>query len=102
LKDYGSGTYDKQELLKDMDLYARTLALAMSKEGSTQVNYLKSGTFYKTQNKYDQWFKFEDSSVLKDIYKSLPLRDNCGVYSFKHKSFQEFFVAQTIYEKLMG
>ena len=85
-----------------MDLYARTLALAMSEEGSTQVSYSKSGTFYKTENKYDHWFKFEDSPVLKDIYKSLPLRDTSGVYSFKHKSFQEFFVAQTIYDKITG
>ena len=91
----------KEDLLSDFDHYSIKLALAMTKKGITQVRYQSKGKLFRDVSEWDVFFKHEKGGINKYILDALPIKANNGIYTFTHKSIQEFFVAKYIYQELI-
>ncbi|CAD8130201.1 unnamed protein product [Paramecium sonneborni] len=90
---------------KDLVQFSESLAIEMTINSTTLVNYeqkgrLKLTSHYFDQNDEDQW-KMQYFDDLEDEYRKL-VRSSVLInlkgksYSFNHKSLQEFYVAQHI------
>ena len=75
-------------------------ALRMTKKGIAQVRYESVGQLFREQSEWDIFFRFQKGNSNKLILQSLPITVNADIYSFNHKSIQEFYIAKYIYENI--
>ncbi len=86
-------------LYKDCKKFVTKLALEMSINHKTQIDYLQGGIVFKRKSQWDQFF--DNDIELKIIIRScIPLLCKGETYGFTHKTIQEFIVAQDIYNVL--
>lgn len=93
-------TCDEDDLRTDFSEYSQALAYKMADAGITRVKYDTSGVKFRVINDWDFFFKPSDDPIDKIIRGGVPLSRKGNLWFWKHKSYLEFFVAQTIYENI--
>eukprot|EP01064_Diplonema_japonicum_P007015 TRINITY_DN1476_c0_g2_i1.p1 TRINITY_DN1476_c0_g2~~TRINITY_DN1476_c0_g2_i1.p1 ORF type:complete len:2482 (+),score=591.19 TRINITY_DN1476_c0_g2_i1:75-7520(+) len=94
-----------EDLRSDLQNFCKTFARQMTLNNKVRVHYASSGREFRSRSCWDEHFS-SDSTLLKDIRDGAPLQtEQAGVggryYAFIHKSIQESFVAQLIYDSIM-
>jgi len=65
------------------------------------VKYVNSGIAFREPNTWDMFFKPTDCPNMNIIRKASQIKNVNNLYSFKHKSFQEYYVAEFFYIEIM-
>ncbi|CAD8129545.1 unnamed protein product [Paramecium sonneborni] len=105
-KDLGK-TFNYETTLNDLQDFSLFLALDMTKNQLTQVNYKQKGKLQleenfkqgQNQNSWEDYYFDENQSnseYCNFIKKCILLTSKGSIYTFNHKSIQEFFVAKYI------
>jgi len=80
----------------DCEEYCQQLAVKMTQQQLSRVEYANIGQHFRLKNEWDQFFGKD--TYLKEIRDGVPLSCSHRSYSFQHKSLGEFFVAKYIYQ----
>ena len=90
------------ELRRAADEYCRRLAIKMTEDGRSKVSYrLRPGTVVFGDT--DEWLAFFSSHALTTAVRdAAPLRHVHGIWSFNHKSMQEYCVARDVVKTTVG
>ncbi|CAD8077824.1 unnamed protein product [Paramecium sonneborni] len=102
-----------ESFAKDIQQFSQSLALDLTIKDLSQINYKQKGQLllqsnYKATQEVDNWLDqyLSDSNSDKEykkLIRSCILLSNKGsTYQFTHKSIQEFFVAQYVYNFLVS
>ncbi|CAD8172290.1 unnamed protein product [Paramecium pentaurelia] len=105
-KDLGK-TFNYETTLNDLQDFSQYLALDMTMNQLTQVNYKQRGKLqiaecFKQEQNENLWedFYFDEnqsnSEYCNFLRKCIILSSKGSIYTFNHKSIQEFFVAKYI------
>ena len=86
----------------DLKAYCQGLALAMAQKGLAFVKCTTGGVKFREISEWDTYFDMQTRGT-KALYDGAPVRalGESQSYGFTHKTLQEFFVAQKVYEMVM-
>ncbi|KAM3143234.1 hypothetical protein pb186bvf_004566 [Paramecium bursaria] len=102
LKEQGQA-FDYISLTQELWKFAKNLALKLSFQNKTQVEYKAQGLIYKKEQKSWEDEFFDDDckeGVYKKMFRScIPMKQQTNSYSFNHKSLQEFLVAKDLLDR---
>jgi hypothetical protein len=91
----------REDLIEDFKTFSHNLSMQMTNSGLNRVNYQVSGVKFRENNIWDQFFKPTEKHIDKIVRDGIPIVNTGGIWRFKHKSYQEFFVADNIYRSIM-
>ena len=94
-----------EHLIREAIEYSGRLACKMTAEGKTQIQYQQKSLIFLKEDE-DEWFAFfgvgdplaEHRRVIREIS---PVKCSGGIYSFVHKSVQEYLVANAVHDALV-
>lgn len=98
---YGRTSVSRDDLAADIFTFSRSLAFEMTLKRVSRVNYNQVGTILTATSALAVWseyFKPPDPyhKLLRDLS---PIQSNGSVYSFIHKSIQEYLVANRYFTR---
>lgn len=96
IKDLGVVGLDFISLAEDVRKFQTKLAVKMNSAELTQVLYKSEGKLFRERSEWDLFFG-KDDEFKQYIRSCVPIKVVGSVYSFNHKSLQEFLVAQHFY-----
>ena len=100
-RKYGDEPMLASDMYNDLSQYSHRLALKMVQHGVARVNYQVAGKLFRESNEWDVFFKPEGQRKA-DVMRAAPVKGNNGSYAFIHKSLQEYFVAEVLYNTVMA
>lgn len=92
-----TANFKEEDLISDIRQYSWQLALKMCGAGITRVKYAVNGNKYRSANQWDQFFLPTNEPQDQIIRRTAPLKQNGKIWMFKHKSYQEYYIAEWIY-----
>jgi hypothetical protein len=101
-RSYQTVDLNEIDLLKDFKSFSHGLAWKMSMLGLSRVKYDVTGNKFRDSSLFDPWFKPTMNPLDKIVRDGAPLKIFGNFYAFKHKSYQEFFVAEKMHQALIG
>ena len=95
-KDGAQHHLTADELAVNARSFSRQLSVQMTFSNISKVVFESGVRLYKRQNVFDRFFDFQEDAHREDVYKVSPVEKSGEVFSFIHKSIQEYLCCDAI------